>query len=89
MTLYGVSFTPLAVVLLLSGCAHHPLDCAVGFAWADCLPGTAGYAAREPDADKCAGYGFTPGTNEYAQCNMQLDQQRMQERAQILNNMHH
>jgi hypothetical protein len=25
------------------GLANHPLDCAVGIAWADCLPGTAGY----------------------------------------------
>ena len=33
----------LAVVACLEGCAHHPVDCAVGFAWADCLPGTAGY----------------------------------------------
>ena len=62
----------------------------MGFAWADCLPGTAGYVNRpESDADKCAGYGFTVGSVEYAQCNMQLDQQRQQERQQILNNMHH
>jgi len=25
------------------GFAHHPVDCAMGFAWADCLPGTSGY----------------------------------------------
>lgn len=25
------------------GLAHHPLDCAVGIAWADCLEGTPGY----------------------------------------------
>jgi hypothetical protein len=25
------------------GFKNHPVDCAVGFAWADCLPGTAGY----------------------------------------------
>jgi hypothetical protein len=37
-------------VALLSGCsdvgpglAHHPLDCAIGFPWADCLAGTPGY----------------------------------------------
>ncbi len=29
------------------GVAHHPLDCALGFAWGDCLPGTPGYA-RQP-----------------------------------------
>jgi len=26
------------------GFAHHPLDCAIGIAWGDCLPGTPGYA---------------------------------------------
>ena len=25
------------------GFANHPVDCAMGFKWADCLPGTAGY----------------------------------------------
>ena len=37
-------------VCSLSGCstvgpglAHHPLDCAIGIAWADCLAGTPGY----------------------------------------------
>jgi hypothetical protein len=25
------------------GLAHHPLDCAIGIAWGDCLPGTPGY----------------------------------------------
>jgi hypothetical protein len=25
------------------GFAHHPIDCAIGFAWADCLEGTPGY----------------------------------------------
>ncbi|ANB77332.1 hypothetical protein AYM40_35215 [Paraburkholderia phytofirmans OLGA172] len=36
---------------LLAGCssvgpgfANHPADCAIGIAWADCLPGTRGYA---------------------------------------------
>ncbi|MFT4437888.1 hypothetical protein ACMX25_31555 [Caballeronia sp. 15715] len=26
------------------GFANHPADCALGIAWADCLPGTRGYA---------------------------------------------
>jgi dGTP triphosphohydrolase len=42
---------PIAVVLsALAACSdvgpglkNHPGDCAFGFAWADCLPGTAGY----------------------------------------------
>ena len=38
--------TLLAVSLLAGGCAHHPLDCALGIAWDDCLPGTAGYSNR-------------------------------------------
>ena len=40
----------LFTVVVLSGCssvgpglANHPLDCAMGIAWADCLPGTKGY----------------------------------------------
>ncbi|WP_060415415.1 hypothetical protein [Burkholderia ubonensis] len=39
------------VVALLGGCssvgpgfANHPADCALGIPWADCLPGTRGYA---------------------------------------------
>lgn len=39
------------VAALLAGCssvgpgfANHPADCAIGIAWADCLPGTRGYA---------------------------------------------
>jgi hypothetical protein len=34
----------LLAVPLLAGCANHPVDCAVGFYHADCLPGTPGYA---------------------------------------------
>lgn len=37
------ALTLMSSLLLLCGCAHHPVDCAVGFAWADCLPGTPGY----------------------------------------------
>lgn len=32
-----------SILILLSGCAHHPGDCAIGFPWSDCLEGTAGY----------------------------------------------
>lgn len=30
------------------------------------------------DADKCKSYGFTPGTDQYAQCRMSLDISRQQ-----------
>ena len=40
-------------LVALTGCSevgiglkNHPIDCALGFAWADCLPGTPGYNAR-------------------------------------------
>jgi hypothetical protein len=40
-----------AIVVMLEACsavgpgfANHPADCAIGIAWADCLPGTKGYA---------------------------------------------
>lgn len=33
----------IALLITLTGCAHHPADCAVGFPWPDCLEGTAGY----------------------------------------------
>ncbi len=40
----------ILICVVLSGCssvgpgfANHPIDCAVGVEWADCLPGTAGY----------------------------------------------
>jgi hypothetical protein len=46
----SVIFPFLFVAALLCSCssvgpglANHPLDCAAGFKWADCLPGTAGY----------------------------------------------
>jgi hypothetical protein len=50
--LRAVSFlTLLAIAVAIGGCstvgpgfANHPTDCAIGIAWADCLPGTAGYA---------------------------------------------
>lgn len=42
--------TVLSSFLFMSGCstagpglANHPLDCAIGIKWADCLPGTPGY----------------------------------------------
>jgi len=33
----------LILLLLVTGCANHPVDCALGFVHADCLPGTMGY----------------------------------------------
>ena len=68
-----------AVMLLLGGCANHPVDCAVGFHHADCLPGTAGYddPTRFAIADdkQCQGYGLKPGTTEYATCRIKLSTQ--------------
>jgi hypothetical protein len=67
-------------MLALSGCQNHPVDCAAGFAWDDCLPGTKGYekkiAIQGAMKDKCASYGFRKGTDAYAQCMMTLDQNR-------------
>lgn len=44
------SFVLAVLVAALTACstvgpglAHHPLDCAMGVKWADCLPGTPGY----------------------------------------------
>ena len=43
--------TITGLLVLLGGCstvgpglANHPGDCAIGIPWADCLPGTRGYA---------------------------------------------
>ena len=66
----------LIVLVIIAGCANHPVDCALGFHHADCLPGTAGY--DDPDKfaavdDKaCQSYGLKPGTNEYADCRIKL-----------------
>ena len=46
------TLTLLSATLLLGGCAHHPLDCAMGIAWADCLPGTSGYSNRFAELTK-------------------------------------
>lgn len=66
----------LVLVSTLAGCANHPVDCAVGFHHADCLPGTAGYddpdkfAAQDDKA--CLSYGLKAGTQEYADCRIKL-----------------
>jgi len=61
---------------VLAGCANHPIDCAVGFYHADCLPGTAGYSDPNKFADvddkQCRSYGLSPGTSEYADCRIKL-----------------
>jgi hypothetical protein len=66
----------VVVSLSLSGCANHPIDCAVGFAHADCLPGTAGYADPNKFADaddkQCRSYGLTTGTKQYTDCRIKL-----------------
>ena len=40
--MHKIIFLPM-LVTLLSACVHHPVDCAIGVPWSDCLPGTAGY----------------------------------------------
>jgi hypothetical protein len=65
-----------ALSMFLSGCANHPMDCAIGFHHGDCLPGTAGYddpdkfAAQDDKA--CQSYGLKTGTPEYADCRIKL-----------------
>lgn len=79
----------LAVIALISGCANHPMDCAIGIiAWDDCLPGTKGYEVRQRSlknleaarAEKavsddlaCRSYGATPGSDAYVNCRVQRD----------------
>lgn len=62
--------------IVLSGCANHPLDCAVGFHHGDCLPGTAGYDNPDKfaaaDDRQCQSYGLKPGTSDYANCRIKL-----------------
>lgn len=82
----------LLIVCALSGCANHPLDCAIGvIAWEDCLPGTKGYEVRqkslanlayakaakdEHDDEQCKSYGAVPGTDAYVNCRVQLSKSR-------------
>jgi len=40
----GVGFAQMGCSTVGPGLANHPGDCALGIPWADCLPGTAGYA---------------------------------------------
>ncbi len=76
------------MLILIAGCANHPLDCATGLiAWDDCLPGTKGYEIRQQslknlseakaekdymDDAKCRSYGATPGFDDYVNCRVQL-----------------
>jgi len=66
----------LVASIILAGCANHPIDCAVGFHHADCLPGTAGYDDPDKfaatDDNACQSYGLKPGTTEYADCRIKL-----------------
>lgn len=65
--------------LALSGCANHPLDCAIGINHSDCLPGTAGYDNPDKfaaaDDKQCKSYGLTYGTPQYADCRLRLSDQ--------------
>lgn len=76
------------MLILIAGCANHPLDCATGLiAWDDCLPGTKGYEIRQQslknlseakaekdymDDAKCRSYSATPGSDAYVNCRVQL-----------------
>lgn len=75
-------------LLAVAGCANHPLDCSMGVARGDCLPGTNGYANRQAnlntlaavkeqqaakDDAQCQSYGATPGSDAYVNCRVQLD----------------
>lgn len=75
-------------LLALAGCANHTLDCSMGVARDDCLPGTNGYANRQErlnnlaaakdlqaakDDAQCQSYGATPGSDAYVNCRVQLD----------------
>ena len=63
----------------VSGCANHPVDCAVGFHHADCLPGTPGYDDPDKfstaDDKQCRSFGLQPGTKDYADCRVKLSGQ--------------
>lgn len=76
------NFSTVLVCLLLCACAPHLADCAVGFAHADCEPGTAGYQSEQnlesQDETKCIHYGFQAGTPGFAQCRMLAVQAREQ-----------
>lgn len=66
----------LAALAMLGGCANHPVDCAVGFHHADCLPGTPGYDNPDKfsaaDDRQCQSYGLKPGTKDYSDCRIKL-----------------
>jgi hypothetical protein len=80
-------FMACCAVLLLSGCAHHPGECAMGTPRDDCLPGTNGYEQRQEqinnavraqrqrdwsDDKQCQSYGAKPGSDAYVNCRVQL-----------------
>lgn len=44
-------------------------------------------AELQSDHDTCSSYGFTSGTDQYANCRMLLDQDRKQRKAQAYNQM--
>lgn len=78
------------------GFAGHPMDCAVGFPHADCAPGSLGYqkalalkeaaTARDASDDaRCRSFGLQFGTQGYAQCRMNIDNQRAANTRAVLN----
>lgn len=76
------------LLVLVSGCANHPMECALGTPRSDCLPGTNGYAERQRriiasaeeisnkesvNDQKCRSYGAVPGSDAYVSCRVELD----------------
>jgi hypothetical protein len=72
-------FAAYAILLLLTGCPNHPVDCGLAIYHADCLPGTAGYADPNrfaaTDDVQCKSYGLAFGTPAYAECREKLSAQ--------------
>lgn len=66
----------IGFAIILTGCANHPVDCAVGFHHPDCLPGTAGYDDPDRfavvDDMQCRSYGLMAGTKDYADCRIKI-----------------
>lgn len=91
------AWTGAVALVALVGCANHSLDCSMGVARDDCVPGTNGYANRQEnltnlaaakeqqaakDDAQCQSYGATPGSDTYVNCRVQLDKSATDQLAQ-------
>lgn len=88
--------------ILLSACAHHPMDCLTDFVpHDDCEPGTAGYDSmmkranqaaltaqvqQSNDDTMCKSYGLQFGTDGYASCRQNLLSMRVNQNIAVQNN---